>query len=491
MKADHIFKIIIFAVSFILASYLTFLPLTQSQTIIPYAMAQTINVDTDHDMYPEIPGNYQYMEIKILPNSYFEIILEIEEVGGETLYIVFAADEDEGDVEVDGDTMTYYLGDNIYSSIKTSYDIYGDSGEDIELPSIWVLFYMAWDESNDWDSYDWDFSSTSTCRIVNIRIKSTDKVKIQYFEFYDHIDRIGTPHTASQDFDDYDDISNDEADWDNNKSSTGTVSIATDGTLYLRNITTAYYEQYGPYGPDEGYDPVCGCDGFTYFNEKEAERLGVNVDYSGECITPRPPGIAETAWPCWRHDLRRTNRSPYTAAQTNTLKWSYKIGGDFGSAPVIGSDGSLYLVNSYKVCSLDSKGELRWNYNCGTAYPYTTYDSYYDTTMVIGADDTVYILPNYSGIYALNPNGSLREIDSLGDDYWELSSFTIGDDGIFYFSSHNSVDAVDPNGILKWSYSSESSYPYYYYYNFFSPPSIADDGTIYVSGIHSGYPVPQ
>ena len=498
MKADHVFKIIIFAMSFVLASYLTFLPLTQSQTIIPFAMAQTINVDTDHDMYPEIPGNYQYMEIKILPNSYFEIILEIEEeISGETLYIVFAADEDEGDVDVDGDTMTYYLGDDIYSSTKTSYDIYGDDSEDIELPGIWELFIMAWDESIDWDTYDWPapgLDAGVNSMIKNIRIKSTDKVKVQYFEFYDNIDRLGSPHPASQDFDDYDDIGNEEADWDNNKSSTGTVSISTDGTLYLRNNNTDYYEQYGPYGPDEGYDPVCGCDGFTYFSEEEAERLGVSVDYPGECNIPRPTGLAESAWPCWRHDLRRTNCSPYTAAQTNTLKWSYKIGGEYDSPPVIGSDGSLYLVNNYKICSLNPQGELRWNHNYDTAYPYYSYPPYdlqYDTTMLLGADDTLRILLN-NAIYAINTNGSLREIGLCKYFMAGLDSFTMGEDGMFYIFSYDSVYAVDPNYRLKWQFSSESidssSNAYYYYTNSFFPPSIAEDGTIYMSAVLSGLP---
>ena len=33
----------------------------------------------------------------------------------------------------------------------------------------------------------------------------------------------------------------------------------------------------------EIYQPVCGCDGFSYSNACEASRYGVNVDYEGTC----------------------------------------------------------------------------------------------------------------------------------------------------------------------------------------------------------------
>ncbi|MGA1792293.1 MAG: hypothetical protein ACMUIM_12465, partial [bacterium] len=68
MKNKWFLKVIILAISLAAISALVFLPMAQ---------AQTINCDADHDFDPEIPGNYQYMEIKLLPNSYFEIELEV------------------------------------------------------------------------------------------------------------------------------------------------------------------------------------------------------------------------------------------------------------------------------------------------------------------------------------------------------------------------------------------------------------------------------
>jgi hypothetical protein len=49
--------------------------------------------------------------------------------------------------------------------------------------------------------------------------------------------------------------------------------------------------------------------------------------YTGGIYPTAAGGLANSAWPCRGHDVRHTGQSPYIGAQTNSLKWSYKLGG--------------------------------------------------------------------------------------------------------------------------------------------------------------------
>lgn len=79
-----------------------------------------------------------------------------------------------------------------------------------------------------------------------------------------------------------------------------------DGGEYCRNPdgTCGVADQGGtcepiPQGCPDNVDPVCGCDGVTYFNACEAAAVGVSLDHLGACGGPNPvvcDGLAGT--PC-------------------------------------------------------------------------------------------------------------------------------------------------------------------------------------------------
>ncbi|MGA1844836.1 MAG: PQQ-binding-like beta-propeller repeat protein [bacterium] len=178
-----------------------------------------------------------------------------------------------------------------------------------------------------------------------------------------------------------------------------------------------------------------------------------------------PAGLAETAWPCRRHDTKNTGRSPYIGAQNSTLKWRFKTEDRIYSTTAIDTDGTIYF-GSYdgNLYALDPNGTLKWTYETGEIIY---------ASPGIGADHTIYIGGIDGYLYALNPDGTLKwHYDT--DDSWGInSSPAIGADGTVYVGSNSqkTLYAINPDGSLKWRFESGNS--------ICSTPAIGDDGTIY------------
>src|SRR5947208_16387875 len=77
------------------------------------------------------------------------------------------------------------------------------------------------------------------------------------------------------------------------------------------------------------------------------------------------PGLANTPWPMFRHDLLHTGRSPYLGAQTFHLKWSFDTGGEgIDSTPAIDANGNVYVQSrSGYLFALYPNGTFRWKFS--------------------------------------------------------------------------------------------------------------------------------
>ncbi len=185
-------------------------------------------------------------------------------------------------------------------------------------------------------------------------------------------------------------------------------------------------------------------------------------------------GLADTAWPTAYQNNRRTGLSLYNGpATTPQVKWTFNLG---SGEPVIGPDGTLYTITSEDDCYLNAvnpaDGSLKWKSALN--------DPANSDSATIGSDGTVYI-SCYSGLKALNPaDGSVKwTVTPRGS---EFTAPTIGPDGTIYITAagdYSGIYAYNPDGTLKW----EKTILHYYMSSRFSPgAAIADDGTIYFAG---------
>src|SRR5262245_40152869 len=167
---------------------------------------------------------------------------------------------------------------------------------------------------------------------------------------------------------------------------------------------------------------------------------------------PLPPlfsqRLAESPWPTYRGNLKRTGRSSLEGPTTDKLRWVFSTGlsekeGGVETDPVIGPDGTIYFgANNGIFYALDSEsGAVRW------AFP-TDFDTFaiYSTAFV-DQQGIVYFGAKDGKVYALTSprKGIMGEVVwsiNLGTAIQTSPAFTpdgtlvIGADDWAYTGSH-------------------------------------------------------
>ena len=55
--------------------------------------------------------------------------------------------------------------------------------------------------------------------------------------------------------------------------------------------------------------------------------------------------LADTPWPTFRMDKKHSGISPYNTSHVDgTIKWTFKTGAGIESSPVIGTNGTIYIL---------------------------------------------------------------------------------------------------------------------------------------------------
>ncbi len=154
-----------------------------------------------------------------------------------------------------------------------------------------------------------------------------------------------------------------------------------------------------------------------------------NPDHKG----PDPCGdgeisAADAVWSHGEGDLQNSKRAPGLRtkgcltgpATTPSIQWSFDLGGPgTTSAPVIGDDGTIYIVGEYPgtpvgggvrnsgVMAITPQGTLEWFFPAPIDIGTAQY-SLYSSSVAIGPDQTIYFGGRDSTLYALNRNGTVK-----------------------------------------------------------------------------------
>lgn len=211
--------------------------------------------------------------------------------------------------------------------------------------------------------------------------------------------------------------------------------------------------------------------------------------------------------------LNASGQSPFAGTDTPDVKWVFETEATGEktemSSPIIGVDGSIYIVSGgtdRQLYSVSSKGTKEWakpilfNGAANYLFPHLNADGnlYIKTlnayeyklngvkstvsdigtpfwgSLAMGNDGTAY--SGGSGIvHAFNPD--LKEIWNY-KNYSDNKTPVLGNDGTLYVlaggGQHEQLIALDSNGVLKWAYTLQDDI-----HN--SIPVVSNDGTIYVT----------
>jgi outer membrane protein assembly factor BamB len=184
-------------------------------------------------------------------------------------------------------------------------------------------------------------------------------------------------------------------------------------------------------------------------------------------------GPMDSPWPMYCHDTKHTGLSPYTTVNNPmTEKWRFVLSGvSYDCAPTIDNNGIIYAPR-YGLYAINPNGTLKG---------YLQLPGYSETAPLINENGIIYLgtiwnSPNY--LYSIYSNNmSIRWRYLTGNDI--TSSPAIGNDDAIYCGDWNgNIHAVYQNGTRKWMYHTGDVIT--------SSPAIGDDGTIYI-GSHDDY----
>lgn len=202
--------------------------------------------------------------------------------------------------------------------------------------------------------------------------------------------------------------------------------------------------------------------------------------------------LADSPWPMLQYDLRHTGLSPYSTKEVDgTIKWTYETGAGIESSPTIAPDGTIYIgSHDNKLYAINPDGTLKWKFNAGEPVYVEGWDVFkgIPSAPSIDKNGTIYFISPPIYLFAVNPDGTEKWRHPIYAAAHMAASPVIAPDGTIYVGSesypHNKelkqeigarVYALNPDGTEKWRYDTEGSC-------LANPLAVAPDGTIYASG---------
>lgn len=258
-------------------------------------------------------------------------------------------------------------------------------------------------------------------------------------------------------------------------------ALNADGTLKWSHVTNDYSGSMSIVVSP----PVIGKDGIIYVSFTGNKLYAIKPDgtlkwtyatleYSNSPALGSDGSIYISSWSAEQQvDMRRWRIDALNP--DGTTKWIYSPSEPVAiEAPAVGAGVTIYVGGAVmgtenedlgKLYAINSDGTLRWSLET---------DSAIITAPVIASNGNMYV-GSHKNLYSFSPNGQLLWNFTTNECF---SSPAIGEDGTLYAGSFDGkLYAINANGNVKWSYGIGEEIPF----KAVRSPAIGIDGTIYVA----------
>ncbi len=200
--------------------------------------------------------------------------------------------------------------------------------------------------------------------------------------------------------------------------------------------------------------PAIGSDGIIYVGSKDTYLYALNPDGSIKwAVSPTISSIDSSPAIGPGGDIYVMDATcalfAFAAADGRQL-WSYQLSSStcYSASPAVAQDGTVYIGGPFEetLTAVNSNGSLKCTFATGWRIT---------ATPAIATDGTVYV--GSDGLYALNPDCSLKWKFPSSTVLFSSASPVIGADGNIYWREGFSAYAVDSTGKQVWKMSVDPS----------------------------------
>lgn len=242
--------------------------------------------------------------------------------------------------------------------------------------------------------------------------------------------------------------------------------------------------------PSGGWFPAVSADGTIYTPSDEGLLFAVNPNQGGASVNDDLELVGGVKWATM---LGRSQFAPaigadgtiyvsaldsflYAVNPNGTVKWKFKAGQEFESAPALSADGLVVYAGSDDNCLYavnTSTGTLKWKYKASDDV---------NSPPAIDAAGNIYITTSNWNAWSIKPTGKLNWKVPISNSHGSTWSWADGGPAIdqsaqtVYFGGADGLYAYSFSGAFKWKHVSARVWTH---------PAVGADGMIYYTATNN------